>query len=245
MNTLRDLLDTHPSKWLIPDILSDEETYRIADYVQSVGNDSMCFYVGDPCALDGRSGKIGMCQLPYERCWFEFAFDSNGVMVTVGALVAKEEERTVIVGFSKKKGRWGFRYVAYCDSIDALKLAVQPNLDLCLNEALIVRNRIAAILSAINCTNVRRVEHKPSALKQQMRARKGKPPLFSYWTLELDLTRPESHESLGGTHASPRVHLRRGHARQYAPGKWTWVQPCTVGDKSKGMVHKDYAVKVH
>ena len=101
---------------------------------------------------------------------------------------------------------------------------------------------VLAFLSAINCTNVRRAEHKPDAKLQKARAKRGKQPLFSYWTLELDLSRPESSESLGGTHASPRLHLRRGHARQYAPGKWTWVQPCAVGNKSAGMVHKDYAM---
>jgi len=45
-----------------------------------------------------------------------------------------------------------------------------------------------------------------------------------------------------GTHASPALHLRRGHARQYSPGLYTWVQPCIVGNKKDGLVHKDYAV---
>ncbi len=49
--------------------------------------------------------------------------------------------------------------------------------------------------------------------------------------------------NFGGTHASPRLHLRRGHPRQYAPGKYCWVQPCVVGNKAAGMVHKDYAIK--
>jgi hypothetical protein len=102
---------------------------------------------------------------------------------------------------------------------------------------------MAAFLSALNCTNIKRVEHRPDAKLQKARAKRGKQPLFSYWTLELDLSRAESSESLGGTHASPRLHLRRGHPRQYAPGKFTWVQPCAVGNKKAGMVHKDYAVR--
>jgi hypothetical protein len=48
---------------------------------------------------------------------------------------------------------------------------------------------------------------------------------------------------VGGAHASPRLHLRRGHARQFAPGKWTWVRDCAVGNKVAGVISKDYALK--
>jgi hypothetical protein len=98
-------------------------------------------------------------------------------------------------------------------------------------------------MSALNCVNVRRLEERPSEQLQKARARRGKLPLFSTWTLELDLeNRVASREDLGGTHASPRLHLRRGHARQYAPAKWCWVQPAVVG-RSHGIIHKDYAVR--
>lgn len=42
---------------------------------------------------------------------------------------------------------------------------------------------------------------------------------------------PEAHEIAGGTHASPRPHLRRGHIRRYDPidkTKWVWIEPCFV-----------------
>lgn len=66
-------------------------------------------------------------------------------------------------------------------------------------------------------------------------------PLFSTWTLSINIPK-ERRESvaLGCSHASPRVHLRRGHPREYRPGLWTWVQPCAVGAKENGMIHKDY-----
>lgn len=94
----------------------------------------------------------------------------------------------------------------------------------------------------MNCTNVGRQEHKPDAALQKARAKRGKQPLFSYWTLELNGRDGGAAQSFGGTHASPRVHLRRGHPRQYAPGKWTWVQPHAVGNRELGMVHKDYVI---
>ena len=46
----------------------------------------------------------------------------------------------------------------------------------------------------------------------------------------------------GGTHASPRVHLRRGHIRKIADGRTVWVQACVVGSKH-GMVLKDYKLR--
>lgn len=47
----------------------------------------------------------------------------------------------------------------------------------------------------------------------------------------------------GGTHASPRWHKRRGYWRTLRKsGKVVWVQACEVGNKSNGMVYKDYEV---
>lgn len=99
---------------------------------------------------------------------------------------------------------------------------------------------VKAFLSALHCSNVRRQEHAPDVKLQKARARRGKAPLFSYWTLQLD-GKSDRGADHGGTHASPRVHLRRGHPRQYAPGKWTWVQAHAVGNRAAGIVHKDYS----
>ena len=82
-----------------------------------------------------------------------------------------------------------------------------------------------------------------AAIEQQGKKReaKGKVPFFTYKVLTLKPSKRSSGEGLGGTHASPRVHLRRGHIRRL-PDKRIWVNGCVVGDKSKGMVVKDYAV---
>lgn len=47
---------------------------------------------------------------------------------------------------------------------------------------------------------------------------------------------------LGGTHATPRWHIRRGHWRTLADGRRVFVRECEVGDKSRGGVVKDYEV---
>lgn len=44
----------------------------------------------------------------------------------------------------------------------------------------------------------------------------------------------------GGSHASPRWHIRRGHWRTLADGRRVFVQACEVGDATRGGVIKDY-----
>lgn len=48
----------------------------------------------------------------------------------------------------------------------------------------------------------------------------------------------------GGSHASPRWHIRRGHWRTLADGRRVFVRPCEVGDATRGGIIKDYRVEV-
>lgn len=82
------------------------------------------------------------------------------------------------------------------------------------------------------------------SLINSKRAAKGKGPvLFDWHTVKVSpVTKKMPH--LGGTHASPRLHDRRGHWRTMKQsGRRVWVRDCKVGDASKGVVFKDYEVK--
>lgn len=48
----------------------------------------------------------------------------------------------------------------------------------------------------------------------------------------------------GGSHASPRLHWRRGHIRTLPNGNRTQIKPCIVGDASRGSITHDYVVKM-
>ena len=100
-----------------------------------------------------------------------------------------------------------------------------------------------SVFAVMACSNVRAQEHKPADALNKKRLTAGKQPLVSYKTLEI-VTPSERGESAcsGGTHASPRVHLRRGHIRRLGDGRTVWVQACVVGSKH-GMVIKDYRVR--
>ena len=75
-----------------------------------------------------------------------------------------------------------------------------------------------------------------------MRRAQGKAPLYTYKVLTIGKKKPKSRR-LGGTHASPRSHLRRGYYRTSQKGIRHWVQPCMVKGGTDGFVHKDYRVE--
>ena len=72
----------------------------------------------------------------------------------------------------------------------------------------------------------------------------GKPPLrYSWRTVTVGGPKSEHRDALGGTHASPRAHTRRGHWRNLRTGKRVWVRDCKVGDAALGSVFHDYKVE--
>lgn len=98
-------------------------------------------------------------------------------------------------------------------------------------------------IKIINCSNIIIHDNKPKAGVNKKRIIKGKPPLYTYKTLHIDTSEKETTKGPGGgTHASPRVHLRRGHIRKLPSGKTIWVQPCVVGKNTDGIVDKDYSL---
>jgi len=79
--------------------------------------------------------------------------------------------------------------------------------------------------------------------QQAKRKRHGKAPLFSWHTVNITAQEIAS-AGLGGHHASPRLHDRRGHFRKHPSGKKVWVKSCKVGKASLGVVFKDYKVSL-
>lgn len=78
----------------------------------------------------------------------------------------------------------------------------------------------------------------------QKRIAKGKPPLsFDWHTVEITPPAPKN-DPQGGTHASPRLHDRRGHFRLIKKtNKRVWVNQCKVGSANLGAVFKDYTIR--
>ncbi len=100
-------------------------------------------------------------------------------------------------------------------------------------------------IDVLNCSNVVTVDNPPPEALNRKRLKNGKPPVYAYKTLHI--VKPQNETKGSGASCSPsgrlgpRLHLRRGHIRRI-PGKQVWVSSCMVGEKSRGVVHKDYAV---
>jgi hypothetical protein len=90
---------------------------------------------------------------------------------------------------------------------------------------------VLELCEALTCVNVHveRLQAVSEAVNRK-RLACGKTRLPDAWCLTIDVP-GEIHEGTrkGGTHASPRTHLRRGHIRRLASGCNVWVNSHVVG----------------
>lgn len=152
-----------------------------------------------------------------------------------------DQDRTVLIGARKHSSEilWGAK-----DATNASRDMFDGLTDDERNAA-VVGMFVSNAVEVFSCSNVKRVEHKPSEKQNIKRAKKGKLPRFSYWTLHIEVdSDTEGGGQAGGSrrHAPPRLHVRRGHIRRLSDGRRVWVRAALVGDKSRGAVVKDYRV---
>ena len=103
--------------------------------------------------------------------------------------------------------------------------------------------RLALSLEVFLCSNVIQLENNPAKMTNRRRIEKGKIPFFTYRTLHITGDGGTGGEETG-THASPRLHFRRGHIRRISEDRRVWVRSCLVGDKTQGFAGKDYKVRM-
>lgn len=82
----------------------------------------------------------------------------------------------------------------------------------------------------------------PATATNARKLREGKPPSTYAWRTIVVAPTPPRRPAAGGTHASPRLHERRGHWRRLHNGDSVWVRSCLVGDPDRGVVEHDYRV---
>lgn len=233
--------------------ISNESAALVVRRLETGISNAICFDAGDLYFIDEFKIIDDLLRLPYEYCWIEGFIDHQRLgRHVIGSMCV--EINGVIYGDAFWRATVGGKHAwFYYHSFEISGLGTYlSNIEFnekhpwfCEKDMLhSASSSVSRFLSALNCMNVNMVEHKQPEKLQKARVKRGKKPLFSYWTLEIDLQNSRAAgESYGGTHASPRLHLRHGHYRQYAPGKYCFVQPHAVGNKNLGMVHKDYSVK--
>lgn len=243
MNHLRQILDLlrhRPEKIDCDENINQATASNLAATVDRFGESAMCFVFGETSVIDMFAPVDALCRLPYRCCWFEFECVGDDNRIALAGVLLLDEQIRRGITFVRHPGMpW---MLAGCFDADehwkpTHVVPVAGELR-AINAASAYLVRSA--LSVMNCRNVESVLHEPEQRLQRARAKRGKQPLFSYWTLQLGVVKGGNAACHGGTHSSPRAHLRRGHPREYEPGKWTWVQPHAVGNKAFGLVHKDY-----
>jgi hypothetical protein len=124
------------------------------------------------------------------------------------------------------------------DGDDVLKMGIKD-----------IASEVSALLElseALSCSNVHHKVIEPiNYTVNQRRIRDGKVPMYETRTLWIDVPEgsKDSGDWQGGTHRSPRQHLRRGHIRNLQTGKKVWVNAAVIGAKENGVIGKDYAIK--
>lgn len=109
-----------------------------------------------------------------------------------------------------------------------------------------VTDYLIKCLHILNNSNTKLIDNEVLDVVKKGKMRKYKRSIFSYKTLEIKaseekivLKNPVS--VYDEKRSSPREHLRRGHIRKIGDNR-IWVSSCTVGNKEKGIVKKNYRV---
>lgn len=162
-----------------------------------------------------------------------------GVMINADSFIEVREDRTVGVGAPKivipAEAAFGRVYETLTEeSMQQLVLDVMDELRV-----------VAHFAMLCGCDNVTpKKVHTVSEEAARIAKLRGKPRPYDYWVLDVYMSdTQESYEGgSGGSHASPRFHVRRGHIRRYQTGKTTWVRQCAVGTPELGVIEKTYRV---
>ena len=220
------------------------------DIVQAIKFDLGDEFSGMP-GFAMKEDRISVPKLPYNKVYFEVV---SSDLKRYGAIFEDFEDQGVcgqmlspaIAAHDSSIDGLFPTGVAFTQLGDDLKVHLLNKTDKLKDievAAIIALDLMVKAIGVINCSNVTTIDSRENKFINMKRKKKGKLPLFTYKTLHLSLDDKEVNRTGNkGSHASPRVHLRRGHIRRLNSLKSVWVQSCVVGDKSKGVIHKDYAI---
>lgn len=95
--------------------------------------------------------------------------------------------------------------------------------------------------AVLNCENINTETIEPIEKLNKKRIKNDKEPFFTYHVLQIN-EKKTSGAAGGGSHRSPRSHLRRGHIRRLE-NKTVWVRSAMINANSKdGSVAKEYKI---
>jgi len=93
-------------------------------------------------------------------------------------------------------------------------------------------------LNALACSNVKAEKLPTRKLSKTL----GALPFDEYHVLTIDRPAGTGNGYAGGSHRSPREHLRRGHIRRLPTGSKIWVNAAVINAGAGGKIRKQYAM---
>ena len=200
---------------------------------------AMWFDVGNmPPAQEQNIAVEIFMNLPFERTAI-VGRDSSGKDFCLWLL---QGEKSITVGGGSMWHKKYFDSFAYIEHKDGVSLYRQ-NKEINKVEVLPVLRMVIATLSKLANASTGYKPTPKNTFINKKRIAKGKSAISFDWTTVEIGPKQEKIAPQGGTHASPRLHDRRGHWRKHPSGKAVWVKPCKVGDPSLGVVFHDYKIK--
>ncbi len=110
---------------------------------------------------------------------------------------------------------------------------------------------LVRFLDILSCKNIITEITSPHEKANKKRKKNGRLPLVSFYTLKIQSKISQSTSNSDGQTWSNRVHLCRGHMREYGEdrplfGKYAgkfWIPPHARGDKRNGVIYKQYELE--
>lgn len=180
-----------------------------------------------------------LMKLPFQRIGVA-GLDTEGKPFSLW--LAAAQDSVIVAGCTLNKPYLYFKPFAYIQTDEGLKY-YQKNKEISKETIMPYFRIVVAILIRLTQASAGYRCAVQDTFINKKRQAKGKSAMTFDWHLVDICPVVLKGEGRGGTHASPRLHDRRGHWRTYkATGKRVWVKDCKVGDASKGMVFKNYIV---
>jgi len=248
---------------------------RIIKEARGKLNEAVCFYLGDHEEVEHIArpllGKPALCpsdlRMPYNTVLFEMSSREGGNETRILSLIYKNENSDIftIVNFlfaSSESVKWKFSKIygefsfygkeiigRYCET-ECLENDINKY-----ERFFILGCSVAHItLMLLSCKNIVETTIPAPTRLNKKRTLKNKLPICEYKVLEIHPLAPRkasAEKQHGPSRGLVRVHLCRGHFKDYTPdkplfGKATgrfWWQPSVRGEKKRGVLNKDYLIR--
>lgn len=225
---------------------------RFVNETLIIMSDAVCFDMGNIDEMIESPEQYRTFRLPFPICWFEIVLSNGDIRGYLAREFSGEGNwDSYFLQFERCKGETAWRCTAHFGTREDGTGVVKIKKETCgfeqTGQGRAVRNLLHIFLGLLNTPGLQPVEVKPSLKLQRKREKRGKPPIFSTWTLGVELPKKNNKQNsgMGGTTGKKlRLHLNRGHMRRVnRQGDVRYIDPYLAGDKGLGVIQKDYSAK--